>query len=173
MCPIATIVITWIPNLSGRSLSKSLRNTNRNMHGHWILFPKKIRTGGSGVWGTVNMPAHPSISLNDARTIVNYILNSDQKTIRTLPLTGSFTPKIPEDDNGKGTVIIRAAYTDKSAKGSAPLTTEEVKVLRSQQLSPGTADIIQNAEVTLQMMFAVSRISFQNQMDILDSNKLI
>jgi len=124
----------------------------------WALdsLPRKMRSGGSGVWGAVNMPAHPSLSLNDARTIVNYILSSDQKSIRTLPLAGNFAPKIPEDDNGKGTVIIRAAYTDKSAKGSAPLTSEEVKVLRSQQLSPGSADVIKNADIAIQMMFAVS-----------------
>jgi cytochrome c len=102
------------------------------------------------------MPAHPSISLNDARTIVNYILSSEQKTISTLPLKGNFTPKIPEGDNGKGKVIVRAAYTDKSAKGSEAITTEEIKVLRSSQLSPGTADTMYRAEVNLQTMFAVS-----------------
>ena len=125
---------------------------------NWALdsLARKIRSGGSGVWGTVNMPAHPNISMNDARTIVNYILSSNQKTISTLPLKGSYTPKIPEDDNGKGSIVIRAAYTDKGAKGSEPLTSEEVKVLRSHQLIPGNADVIQNAEVSLQTMFAVS-----------------
>jgi cytochrome c len=124
----------------------------------WALdsLPRKIRSGGSGVWGTVNMPAHPSISLNDAHTIVNYILNSNQKTINTLPLRGTFTPKIPEGDNGKGNIVIRAAYSDKGAKGTGSLTTEETKILRSQQLSPGTADTLYRAEVNLQTMFAVS-----------------
>ena len=117
---------------------------------------RKIRSGGSGVWGTVNMPAHPAISLNDAHTIMNYILNSNQKTISTLPLKGSYTPKIPEGDNGKGAVVIRVAYTDKGASASEPLTSEEVKILRSQQLSPGIADTIYRAETSLQTMFAVS-----------------
>ena len=124
----------------------------------WAMdsLPRKIRSGGSGVWGTVNMPAHPSISLNDARTIVNYILNCNQKTIRTLPLKGSYTPKIPAGDNGKGSLVIRAAYTDKGAKDAGLLTTEELKILRSHQLSPGAADVISNAEISLQTMFAVS-----------------
>jgi cytochrome c len=52
--------------------------------------------------------------------------------------------------------VIRAAYTDKGAKQSEPLTTEEIKVLRSPQLSPGTADMKLRAEVNLQTMFAVS-----------------
>ncbi len=125
---------------------------------NWALdsLARKIRSGGSGVWGTVNMPAHPSISMNDARTIMNYILSSNQKTISTLPLKGSYTPKIPEGDDGKGSIVIRAAYTDKGAKESEPLTTEEIKVLRSPELSPGTADITHRAEVNLQTMFAVS-----------------
>ena len=124
----------------------------------WALdsLPRKIRSGGSGVWGTVNMPAHPSISLNDAHTIVNYILNSNQKTISSLPLKGSYTPKIPPGDNGKGNIVIRAAYTDKGAKGTEALTTEELKVLRSQQFSPGAADVMVDAEPSLQTMFAVS-----------------
>jgi cytochrome c len=124
----------------------------------WALdsLPRKIRSGGSGVWGTVNMPAHPSISLNDAHTIVNYILNSNQKTISTLPLKGSYTPKIPAGDNGKGSLVVRAAYTDKGAKESGLLTAEEIKILRSHQLSPGAADVVSNAEVSLQTMFAVS-----------------
>ena len=124
----------------------------------WALdsLPGKIRSGGSGVWGTVNMPAHPSITLNDARTIVNYILNSNQKTIRTLPLKGNYTPKIPAGDNGKGSIVVRAAYTDKGAKEAGLLTTEEIKILRSHQLSPGAADVVSNAEISLQTMFAVS-----------------
>jgi cytochrome c len=125
---------------------------------NWALdsLSRKIRSGGSGVWGTVNMPAHPNISMNDARTIINYILSSNQKTISTLPLKGSYTPKIPEGDNGKGSLVIRAAYTDKGAKGSEPLTSEETIVLRSPQLSPGSAEITHRAEVNLQTMFAVS-----------------
>ena len=124
----------------------------------WALdsLPNKIRSGGSGVWGTVNMPAHPSISLNDAHTIVNYILNSNQKMISSLPLRGTYTPTIPPGDRGKGNIVIRAAYTDKGAKGTEVLTTEIIKVLRSQQLSPGAADVMVNVEPSLQTMFAVS-----------------
>ena len=51
---------------------------------------------------------------------------------------------------------MRAAYTDKSAKGSEAITTEEVKTLRSSQLSPGAADTYIATEVNLQTMFAVS-----------------
>jgi cytochrome c len=87
---------------------------------------------------------------------VNYILHSNEKTISTLPLKGNYTPKIPEGDNGKGSIVVRAAYTDKGAPSSVPLTTEATKILRSPQLSPGAADTIYRAEKNLQTMFAVS-----------------
>lgn len=124
----------------------------------WALdsLPKKVRRGGVGVWGNVNMPAHPAISIADARTIVNYILNSKDKNIRTLPLAGSYMEKIPAEDNGKGTVIVRAAYTDKGAGAVPALTTESTITLRSPQLNPGAADIIKNADKKLQAMFNVS-----------------
>ena len=124
----------------------------------WALdsLPKKIRTGGSGVWGSVNMPAHPAITLADARTIVSYILNVKNKNIRTLPLQGTYTQKIPAGDNGKGTLIVRAAYTDKGAAAAPPLTTEQVLVLRSPQISPASADIMHEAEIKKQIMFVVS-----------------
>lgn len=124
----------------------------------WALdsLPKKIRKGGSGVWGTVNMPAHPAISIADARNIVNYILNSKDKNISTLPLAGNYQEKIPAEDNGKGTIIVRAAYTDKGAAPIPPLTSESTVVLRSPQLSPGSADVLKNAEKKMQAMFAVS-----------------
>ena len=41
---------------------------------------RKIREGGSGVWGGVNMPAHPTISRQQATAIVGYILSlGDEK----------------------------------------------------------------------------------------------
>jgi cytochrome c len=102
------------------------------------------------------MPAHPAISLNDARVIVNYMLNIRDKNIRTLPLKGSFTQKIPSGDNGNGTVIVRAAYTDKGAPAATNLTTETVVVLHSPNLEPASADIMKGAEIKKQIMFVVS-----------------
>ena len=124
----------------------------------WALdsLPKKIRGGGVGVWGNVNMPAHPGVSLNDARTIVNYILHVKEKNISTLPLKGNYTQQIPAGDNGKGSLIVRAAYTDKGAAGATTLTTEKVLVLHSPHLSPSNADIIKDAEIKKQLMFVVS-----------------
>jgi cytochrome c len=35
---------------------------------------KKIRSGGSGVWGAMPMPPHPQVPESDARAIATYIL---------------------------------------------------------------------------------------------------
>lgn len=35
----------------------------------------KIINGGSGVWGEVSMPAHPSLSQKDAKQLTDYILS--------------------------------------------------------------------------------------------------
>ena len=51
---------------------------------------RRIIKGSTGIWGTDNnMPAHPSMSLTDARTIANYILNINQETLPSLPGKGN------------------------------------------------------------------------------------
>src|SRR5204863_3688387 len=39
----------------------------------------KIIKGGAGVWGTTEMAAHPQISVEDARQMVEYILSLDDQ----------------------------------------------------------------------------------------------
>jgi cytochrome c len=103
----------------------------------------RIRRGSTGIWGTDNnMPAHPSLSMTDARVIVNYILSLENKTLKTLPAKGKYTTAVSRDDNGRGTLIIRAAYTDHGVKDLPPQTTDTVVMLRSPKLNPVKADII-------------------------------
>jgi len=35
---------------------------------------QKVRDGGSGVWGAIPMPSHPSMSAGDIHTVVTWIL---------------------------------------------------------------------------------------------------
>ncbi len=37
---------------------------------------KKVMKGGSGVWGSVPMPANPQVSEADARTLVKWVLST-------------------------------------------------------------------------------------------------
>jgi cytochrome c len=101
----------------------------------------KIRAGGSGVWGEEVMPAHPLISMHEARTMAEYMLSAADKSLSTVPMSGSYTPIFPEGDPGRGSVVLRAVYTDKGAKELPAQTAEALKVLRSPKLGADTADI--------------------------------
>ncbi len=111
---------------------------------------KKVLEGGSGVWGEVAMAAHPALPVADAEVIVKYILNSTDKTLSTLPVKGSYTPEIPKGDNGKGSVLIRAAFTDRGVNGSKAIpaqTSEEMIVLRNPEIYAAEAPVIKGAEL--------------------------
>ena len=113
---------------------------------------KRIIGGSHGVWGTDNnMPAHPSISLHNARTIVNYILSIDRPMPETRPVEGDFVEKVPGEDNGKGSFIIRAAYTDRGANDLPSHTVDSVIILRSPKLSPLEADRIERGALRDQL----------------------
>ena len=102
---------------------------------------KRIIRGSHGIWGTDNnMPAHPSISANDARVIANYILSVNEPSPKTLPVQGKFNISVPSDDNGKGLYVIRAAYTDKGADDLPSHTSDSLLILRSPRLNPLLAD---------------------------------
>ncbi|MEZ4702803.1 MAG: PQQ-dependent sugar dehydrogenase [Rhodothermales bacterium] len=105
----------------------------------------KVRAGGGGVWGEIVMPAHPGLSSNDALTIVDYILHVKDKTIRTLPLSDKYTLSIPGDDDGRGTVLVRAAYTDRGAGDVGSQTADKTIILKSPVLDPGDAQVIEGA----------------------------
>lgn len=111
----------------------------------------KIRQGGAGVWGDVAMPGHPAMSVADAGTLVQYILHINDKTLSSLPMQGTYAIKLPEGDNGKGSVLVRAAYTDRGVstggKSVPAQTAEQLLVLRSPQLEASTAQVVHGADI--------------------------
>lgn len=108
---------------------------------------KKVVTGGAGAWGEVAMPPNALISESDAGTILKYVLSLAGDRGPSRPLAGTYTPELPRGDLGRGTVILRAVYTDQGEEGLPPLTAEGVRVLRSPALSPAQADVIQGVDV--------------------------
>jgi cytochrome c len=94
---------------------------------------RKIREGGSGVWGKVTMPAHPALTDEQASAIVAYILSlSDKKTsAASLPDRGAYVPRAGSGDAPKGVLVLRAAYTDRGASGMPAITKENTIVLHS------------------------------------------
>ncbi|GAB3891547.1 hypothetical protein GCM10028803_03470 [Larkinella knui] len=122
---------------------------------------KKIINGGGGVWGDVAMPAHPAMSTADAAAIVKYILNSTEKTLSTLPLEGSYTVNVPQGDNGKGSVLVRAAYTDQPVKAIPSQTSESQIILRNPEVSPADAEVSKGVDIKARGMGAgVSLMAF-------------
>jgi cytochrome c len=98
---------------------------------------KKIREGGSGVWGPVAMPAHPALSAEQADAMVAYIRSlADSGAAATppsLPVRGAYTPPpaAGSGDAPHGVVRLRAAYTDRGANGVPAITSEKTLELRS------------------------------------------
>ncbi|BCF87061.1 c-type cytochrome [Paraburkholderia largidicola] len=46
----------------------------RGNAGAAVLLSKKVKEGGSGVWGAIPMPAHPAMNDADIRTVVDWVL---------------------------------------------------------------------------------------------------
>jgi cytochrome c len=87
------------------------------------------------------MPAHPGISVNDANTIVKYVLSlSEKQTVKSEPVKGVYVIDTATKNNNKGTYIFRAAYRDKGTKVAAPQTSEDVIILRSPVVSVSTIE---------------------------------
>lgn len=101
------------------------------------LLAAKIIKGGAGVWGTTEMAAHPQISVDDAKKMVDYILSlGEDKIEKKLPLTGSVAPGKEED----GAYVLTATYFDKGVDKIPALSSSSAVVLRSGMLNANQVD---------------------------------
>jgi len=89
------------------------------------------------------MSAHPELSESDARRMVDYVLsiNDVKPTVTPLALEGKIKPEIPEGEDGQGSFLLRAFYTDKGAGQITSLTGEDYVALRHPFLDPQSAEI--------------------------------
>ena len=94
---------------------------------------RKIREGGSGVWGNVAMPAHPALTDEQATAMLAYIMSLANRNPSgpSLPVRGTYVPPAGSGDSPAGVTVLRAAYTDLGAHGMPPITKEKEVVLRS------------------------------------------
>jgi cytochrome c len=94
---------------------------------------RKIREGGSGVWGGVAMPAHPALTDEQASAMLAYIMSlaNRNSTAPSLPVRGAYVPPVGSGDSPTGVTVLRAAYTDRGANGMPAITKEKEIVLRS------------------------------------------
>ncbi len=87
----------------------------------------KVINGGNGVWGERLMSAHPSLSQQDAETMVGYILSLNNSG--RLPLAGRVQPGA-----GSGTYVLAASYRDGGGRGVPALEGQQAVVLRPTRL---------------------------------------
>jgi cytochrome c len=94
---------------------------------------RKIRGGGTGVWGSVMMPPHPQLTEREATQVVGYVLSLAEQPNEapSLPARGEYTPPDSAAGSTKGAVVLRAAYTDQGANGLLGLTGGATVVLRA------------------------------------------
>jgi cytochrome c551/c552 len=98
-----------------------------------------ILKGSSGKWGENVMPAHPTMKGGDAKQIAEFILSlaSDKVKRKSLPPTGTVTPK-PQITQKQNTYFaINASYTDLGAAGVKPLTGAKRVILKSNIIDAG------------------------------------
>lgn len=100
----------------------------------------KIIKGGSGNWGSRAMAAHPNLSLNDASSIVNWILSleEDDKKNHKMPLNGTFLPS-EFKLTPKGVIMLSCSYQDNGSNGAVPLNGLKRVVLQNPLLSSKVA----------------------------------
>ncbi|WP_057935604.1 PQQ-dependent sugar dehydrogenase [Algoriphagus resistens] len=102
----------------------------------------KIINGGAGVWGEHAMSAHPSLSKADAKRMVDYIMNMNavKATAQSLPLSGNVTTEIPADEDGMGSFLLHASYTDKGMGDVPALSGSDFVALKNPYLDPQTSE---------------------------------
>ncbi len=95
----------------------------------------KIATGGTGVWGDRIMPPHPSLSEDDRRAMVDYILSLASSK---LPARGRAALSQHGATPG-GAYRLTAIYADQPRNGIGPLADTAVVVLRAPRILASTA----------------------------------
>jgi cytochrome c len=102
---------------------------------------RKIREGGSGVWGQVMMPGHPQVTEGQASAMVAYILGLGRPSSASLPVRGSYTPAAATDSSPQGIVVLRATYTDRGANTIRGTSDDTTVVLRAPVVIVAKGDV--------------------------------
>lgn len=106
---------------------------------------QKIMKGGSGVWGEVAMPAHPTLKGGEVKQMVQYILSlgSENKN-KSLPPSGTISPNPPLTQNQKQNTAftLTASYTDMGGAGVKPLTGSDRILLRNSSIDVGNVKTV-------------------------------
>lgn len=113
------------------------------------VIAERIINGSVGIWGEHAMSAHPDLSRQDAESIIQYImgLQDTQGGVASIPLSGTYVPKVPKGENGKGGYLLRAAYTDKGSGSLRSLTSEKIIALRNPVVNIESFDVAEGTHL--------------------------
>ena len=109
---------------------------------------RKIRAGGSGVWGKVMMPAHPALTESQASEMVAYILTLDDRPtfVPPMPMRGAYTPAATTGDAPQGVLVLGAEYTDRGANGMPAIWKDHSVVLRAPSVVVARGDLSEGVQ---------------------------
>ncbi|HEV7595729.1 MAG TPA: ThuA domain-containing protein [Gemmatimonadaceae bacterium] len=131
--------------LNRKSIGPAYLDVARKYHDSTVTsrLVRKIREGGSGVWGKVTMPAHPTLTNEQGSAMVAYIMSlADKKSSApSLPDRGAYLPPAGSGDAPQGVVVLRAEYTDRGANGMPAITKDKTIVLRSPSVVVATGEL--------------------------------
>ena len=84
------------------------------------LLVKHIREGSTGIWGKETMPTHPELSVEEARSTVQWIFKNakDADVSYYVGTTGTFHTKLPVAAGKRGVYILTASYIDHGLKNT-------------------------------------------------------
>lgn len=134
---------------------------------------QKVVTGGGGVWGALSMPPNALINEAEAATILQYVLSLAETNSAGLALAGGQVPRIPSNDAGRGSVILRATYTDQGEEQAPALSGEALKVLRSPLLPAAQAQVKQGIDGSPRGLVAKrGAVVGYRQVDLTDVDRL-
>jgi cytochrome c len=81
---------------------------------------RHILQGTSGVWGSIKMPSHPELTMEQAAACVTWILKTagDSESNYYTGTEGAFRVTVPSDSKSrdKGMLVLTASYTDHGLK---------------------------------------------------------
>lgn len=120
-------------------VAKRYPNTPENL----AMLVGKVINGGSGNWGDHGMSAHPQLSEADAKRMIEYVfsLNQVQPTVSSLPLEGSIKPEVPEGEDGQGSYLLRAYYSDKGSGNISSLSGVDFVALKNPFMNPQLSEV--------------------------------
>jgi cytochrome c len=79
---------------------------------------RHVLQGASGTWGSIKMPSHPELTMEQAAACVSWILKAaaNPETSYYTGTEGSFRVTVPPDSKAKGMLVLIASYTDHGLK---------------------------------------------------------